>query len=314
MKTKLINQRKNQGVGGENTSNKRRAKLLSAKTINMLLSNFRVFMTWFIDNNDVHMDNPFKDLSVKANKRELVRRRPLEKIEIAKLIDYQWAHRSECQGYREDTLCFIKVGLYSGMRLNEIASLRVDDIKQIDGVWVFDLTEKQLKSWNAQRTVSIAQYLINIGILDRVVKLKKQKKTFLFPDIRRQSGSNEKEGYGEPVSCWFNRTALKNIGIDKLQKQKKGYNVVFHCLRNTFITELVSAGAQHHHITHVVGHAQDDEVALDSYADVSKISLKKLKEMIDENLKWHLQRCIVCPNERATDTRCSSFGRRIKVK
>jgi len=33
IKTKLINQRKNQGVGGENTSNKRRAKLLSAKTI-----------------------------------------------------------------------------------------------------------------------------------------------------------------------------------------------------------------------------------------------------------------------------------------
>jgi integrase len=287
IKTRLIKQKKNAGVGEKGLSIKRSTKPISAKTINMLLSNYRVFMTWFIDNNDVHMDNPFTDVSVKANKRELIKRRPFERAEIMKLLDYQWAHGSECRGYREDTLCFTKVGLYSGMRLNEIASLRVGDVKQIDGVWVFDLTEKKLKSWNSQRTVPIAQYLLELGMLERVAKLKKQKKTFLFSDMRSQSGSNEKKGYGEPVSRWFNRTALKNMGIDKIQEQKKGYNVVFHCLRNTFITELVSAGEQHHHITRVVGHAQDDDVTLDSYADVNKISLMKLKKMMDDNLKWH---------------------------
>ena len=73
-----------------------------------------------------------------------------------------------------------------------------------------------------------------------------------------------------------------------MEEKRKGYNVVFHCLRNTFITELVSIGAQHHHIKRVVGHAQDDDVTLDSYADVAKISLKMLKQMMDENLKWHL--------------------------
>ena len=288
VKSRLISQKRNEGAGGKNKTTRRRAQPISAKTINMLLSNYRVFMTWFISNNDVHIDNPFKDLSVKANKRDLVRRRALEKSEIAKLLDYQWGHGSECLGYREDALFFTKVALYSGMRLNEIASLRLDDIKLIDGVWVFDLTAKVLKSWNAQRTVPIAQYLLDIGILEKVAKLKRQKKTFLFADVRRQSGSNEKKGYGEPVSRWFNRTALKYIGIDKVQEKKKGYNVVFHCLRNTFITELVSVGAQHHHIKRVVGHAQDDDVTLDSYADVAKISLKMLKEMMDENLKWHL--------------------------
>lgn len=288
IKARLIKQKKNEGVGGKGASTKCSAKPISAKTINMLLSNYRVFMKWFIDNNDVHMDNPFKDVSVKANKRELIKRRPFDKTEIMKLLDYQWAHGSECRGYREDTMLFTKVALYSGMRLNEIASLRVDDIKHIDGIWVFDLTEKKLKSWNSQRTVPIAQYLLDLGMIARVTNLKKQKKTFLFPDMRSQSGSNEKKGYGEPVSRWFNRTAFKNMGIDKVQEQKKGYNVVFHCLRNTFITELVSAGEQHHHIKRVVGHAQDDDVTLDSYADVNKISLKKLKKMMDENLKWHI--------------------------
>ncbi|MFT6030692.1 MAG: hypothetical protein ACI8O8_002438 [Oleiphilaceae bacterium] len=37
-----------------------------------------------------------------------------------------------------------------------------------------------------------------------------------------------------------------------------------------------------------VGHNQDDDVALDLYADVSKISLQLLKTMMDENLNWHI--------------------------
>lgn len=285
IKARLLKQKKNENIVPASSSNKRGTQI-SAKTINMRLSNYRMFMAWFIANNDVHMSNPFKDVSVKANKRELIRRRPLHSSEIAKLLNYQWGHNSECRGYKGDALCFTKVALYTGMRLNEIASLRVDDVKQIDGVWVFDLTEKKLKSWNAQRTVPIAQYLIDIGIVYRALLLQKQKKTFLFDDLRKQRGSNEKKGYGEPVSRWFNRTALKHIGINKEQEKNKGYNVVFHCLRNTFINQLVSVGAQHHHIKRVVGHAQDDDVTLDSYADVSKISLSKLKSMIDENLTW----------------------------
>jgi integrase len=285
IKSVLIKLKKNAGNG--NAGNKK-AKFLSAKTINMQLSNYRVFLSWFIANNDVAMDNPFKDLSVKANKRELIKRRPLEPAEIKQILDYQWAHGSECRGYRADAQLFIKVALYSGMRLNEIASIRLEDIKQIDGVWVFDLRSKKLKSWNAQRTVPIAQYLLDLGLIDIVKTLKKQKRNFLFSDVRRQLGSNANKGFGEPVSRWFNRTALKNIGINKEKEQKQGFDVVFHCLRNTFITELVSAGAQHHHIKRVVGHAQDDDVTLDSYADVSKISLQLLKTMMDENLKWHI--------------------------
>jgi site-specific recombinase XerC len=184
VKSRLISQKRNEGVGGKTKTTRKRAEPISAKTINMLLSNYRVFMAWFIDLNDVHMDNPCKDLSVKANKRERIRRRALEKSEITKLLEYQWGHGSECLGYREDALCFTKVALYSGMRLNEIASLSLDDIKLIDDVWVFDLTSKVLKSWNSQRTVPIAQYLLDIGILEKVAKLKKQKKTYLFADVR----------------------------------------------------------------------------------------------------------------------------------
>ncbi|MFT6216826.1 MAG: integrase [Roseivirga sp.] len=284
IKSKLLKLKIN---GDSKGASKKAAKLISAKTINMLLSNYRVFLTWFIANSDPNMDNPFKDLSVKANKREIIRRRALESLEISALLDYQWSHGSECRGYRDDAQLYIKVALYSGMRLNEIASLRLDDIKQIDGVWVFDLREMVLKSWSAQRTVPIAQYLLDLGLIEHVNMLKRKKKTFLFSEVRSQPGSNAKKGYGEPVSRWFNRTALKNIGIDKEKEQKMGFDVVFHCLRNTFISELVNAGAQHHHIKRAVGHAQDDDVTLDAYADVSKISLKVLKAMIDEHVAWH---------------------------
>lgn len=52
------------------------------------------------------------------------------------------------------------VGMFIGMRLNEVAQLEVSDIKQIDGVWCIDVTEsgennKCLKDASSNRRVSV---------------------------------------------------------------------------------------------------------------------------------------------------------------
>lgn len=38
------------------------------------------------------------------------------------------------------------IGMYSGMRLNEICSLRVENIREIEGVLCFEVTEGKTKS------------------------------------------------------------------------------------------------------------------------------------------------------------------------
>ncbi|MCV5426597.1 integrase, partial [Escherichia coli] len=41
-------------------------------------------------------------------------------------------------------LCLI--GLYTGMRINEIASLTIDDVKEIEGVLCFEITQGKTKA------------------------------------------------------------------------------------------------------------------------------------------------------------------------
>lgn len=41
-------------------------------------------------------------------------------------------------------LCLI--GLYTGMRINEIASLTIDDVKEIEGVLCFEITQGKNES------------------------------------------------------------------------------------------------------------------------------------------------------------------------
>ncbi|WP_225402201.1 tyrosine-type recombinase/integrase, partial [Escherichia coli] len=45
------------------------------------------------------------------------------------------------------------VGMYTGMQLNEICSLQIDNIKTVEGVWCFEVTEG--KTRNAARLVPI---------------------------------------------------------------------------------------------------------------------------------------------------------------
>lgn len=67
------------------------------------------------------------------------------------------------------------IALFTGARLNEICQLHLDDIKQEDDIWVFDINHKgvrNLKTDSATRKVPIAQTLIDIGLLDYLEDVK----------------------------------------------------------------------------------------------------------------------------------------------
>ena len=53
-----------------------------------------------------------------------------------------------------------RIGMYSGMRLNEICSLRVENIRRIEGILCFEVTEGKTKS--AARIIPIHSLIIDL--------------------------------------------------------------------------------------------------------------------------------------------------------
>jgi len=283
VKAMLIKRKSNQN------KNCKEESLMSVTTRNMYLSNYRTFFKWAINNTDAEMNNPFANSAFPKpkGKSKGPKRRSFTHEEVRKLLHYRPLHGSEAKDFRSDAKWYLKVCIYSSMRLNELSALPLSNIKQIDGIWCFDLRGLNLKNEASERVIPIAQFLLDEGILDYVEVLKKQNETYFCPQIRYGKTKPSSAGWGDPISRWFNRSVLKNIGINKGEELKKGRLICFHCTRRTFISACISNSEEHYLVKRLAGHSVDDDITLSVYADVDEIDLKQLKDVIDRNLKWH---------------------------
>jgi len=128
------------------------------------------------------------------------------------------------------------IGLFTGMRLQEILQLYLEDVYQHDGLWVFDLNEnhpdKNLKSPQSKRLVPIHSDLIELGLIDLWEKKKTNSKDKrLFEDAKVASDGT----YSSTFSKWFSRY-LTNIGI-------KTAKTSFHSLRHNMKDGFRNSGA-----------------------------------------------------------------------
>jgi integrase len=278
VKSALIKKRTTRGI-------KQQGLRITTKTINHYLSHYRTFFTWLNKNVDGMHSNPFANVTVKSNRLQLSRR-AFTNQEIKTILNYRVKNPAEAKCFRDDARWFLPIALYTGMRLNEIAELRLADIKKIDDVWCFDLREHETKNASSKRVVPIAQDLLDLGLLKYVDSLRQNEKSIFFYQIRKGKRKPRKDGWGEPIGRWFNRTVCKNTGIKKESADASKANVVFHCFRHTMISTCIANGAQKHLIKRIVGHAQDDRITLGVYSNVQHISLMILKAELDKHLVW----------------------------
>jgi len=148
------------------------------------------------------------------------------------------------------------ISLYSGMRLEEIGQMRVDDVRVKDGISYFNLTEteflidedekeKRLKTESSEREVPIHPVLINLGILKYVEKMKNNRMTRVFPDI-----------YSKQIEVTAAYSKAVNRYIDKcgiVSREK-----TFHTLRHTFIRQCRTARIDRDHHQAITGHADEN--------------------------------------------------------
>lgn len=264
---------------------KQQGMCITTKTINHYLSHYRTFFTWLNDNVDGINSNPFANVTVKSNHVQSFRR-AFTNQEIKTILNYRVKNPVEAKRFRDDARWFLPIALYTGMRLNEIAELRLVDIKKFEDIWCFDLREHDTKNASSKRVVPIAQGLLDLGLIEYVDTLRQKEIGVLFYQIRKGKRKPSKDGWGEPIGRWFNRTVCKNTGIKNESADASKANVVFHCFRHTMISACIANGAQKHLIKRIVGHAQDDRITLGVYSNVQHISLMILKAELDKHLVW----------------------------
>jgi integrase len=144
------------------------------------------------------------------------------------------------------------IALFSGARLGELCGLRLADFGFRDESHFFHIQavdeDQSLKTEAANRIVPVHPELIELGLIERVERLRTDGEVRLFPTITPGA-----RGYlSDKPSKFFGDLIDRMLGKDAL--------VVFHSLRHTFISGLRQARVARELRTALVGHDEADSV------------------------------------------------------
>lgn len=258
----------------------RGGKPAAPKTLNKYLINYNTFYLWCEKELKLANGTVFRGRMFPENKKNRPKRRKFDSSELQTLLEYQLSKR-EARGFKEASLWFVRIAIFTGLRLNEIAVLQIRDVCCEDGIDYLDLTEHDLKSEKARRVVPIHSKLVGLGLLEYVQNLKEQGHTQLFPELVTSNDVTKDQEPGEPVSGWFNETCLRKIGIDKAAELARGRIVDFHCFRTTAIKRFKHHGVDAYIVRQIMGHEDPKDVTFGGYGAGEYTCLKKLSEVME---------------------------------
>lgn len=233
----------------------------SPQTIQNYLSSLSAIYTYARQGYDcIPSDCPFIGYTLEA-KSTVISYEPFESHQIDSLL----------QEAEEEIRDVILIGLYSGMRLDEICSLKRTEIITIEGIRCFNITKGKTKS--AIRYVPIHSKLIDI--VDKYLSLANGEYLLTHANqIKRKDGK-----IGPYYSQKFTRlrnSVFKLISRYPLATDRQ----CFHSLRGMFITELDRQGVAENRIALIVGHGRGKTESFKTYSQGS--DLKELAGYIED--------------------------------
>lgn len=173
------------------------------------------------------------------------------------------------------------IGLFTGMRVNEISQLYVDDIQtdtEVDeegveqSILYLDITSlregQSLKTGYSMRRMPVPARLLELGFERYVADVRASGSAHLFPGLNWVEG-----GPGRTASRWFNQHHLRNAcGIQSAKKS-------LHCFRHTLTTRCERAHVPKSIIQTINGHS--DGQGVDARTYVARGSLLECKRALD---------------------------------
>ena len=163
------------------------------------------------------------------------------------------------------------IGMYQGMRLDEICQLYLSDIMVVDEVPCISVNsdaDKKLKNAASERIIPIHPMLIRLGFLGYVEQLRQEKKTRLWERLTKK-----RDGYSQDFGKWYQRFNRKYV----TENPKR----VFHSFRHSLADGLKQAGVQETLIAEILGHSNSSSVTSGRYGKryQPKVLLEALKQL-----------------------------------
>ena len=232
-------------------------EIQTPQNINKRITKLSVFGNWGV-RQGLLITNPFSGMKFSVKKQPHTRQ-PFTADELRKIFKpetyLKWTiHFSH--PYRKDRVSnhlpyywIFLLGIFSGMRTNEMCQLRLIDIKKQNNIWfifIEDSEETKVKTENAIRKVPVHPQLIDLGFVDYVTTQKKSKRGRLFWEL-----SEDRDGFASHVSRHYNQRFLPAVGV------WKKYTKVLYCTRHTFINKLYSEKVDENVIKTLVGHEKE---------------------------------------------------------
>lgn len=168
----------------------------------------------------------------------------------------------------------------TGARLNEVAQLQVKDVRATEAGTIYihineddsSLPGKSIKNAHSDRCVPLVDGAYGF-VLDDFMALVEDRRNALGDDAMVFSGLKlMKNGYGEQVSKWFNRTLLPKVLADRS-------GLAFHSFRHTVATQLKQHGVELAYAQAVMGHSSGS-ITYDRYAKEVEVD-RLVKVMAD---------------------------------
>lgn len=230
---------------------------LQPRSINKNYQYIRSLFLWAADHDHL-TQNPATVLRDVNEGRAQDARKALDDDDVAKFIRY--ATQQATEPYE---LWIPRIMAFTGCRMGEAARLERRDIRQVDGLWVFDINsdhpEKQVKTANSLRLIPVHPRLIELGLLDFVSS---SAEGFLFPRRIRYTDDPKRSPVdllSKQLSRW-----LRKAGVEDKKKQVQSF-------RETMATKLKDLGTPEYQIAEILGH-ENSNISTGRYGKHTKLS------------------------------------------
>lgn len=278
-------------------------KTLSATTVNKYIDKMQSLFNW-AEKDGIISSNPAEILvKTKVGRRNKgIKDRNRYTREDIQLMTNSLHHEDMENKFdkRPERFWVPLIAMFSGMRLNEVCQLQIDDIAQDieTGIWFFNVAEVEgltsVKTAAGVRHVPIHPTLIKLGLLDYYNKIKDAGSPRVWPRLTKT-----KKGHSRRVAFWFNGDkdspgfARRYVTKDP----KKTFHSLRHSVRDEFKQMRADSGAA----SEIIGHEYEvgetkvysDPLAIDIKMETLEkldygLDLMHLKPIADKLLKQHL--------------------------
>ena len=220
---------------------------ISARTVERHLITMKAFLKFCVEQDWIESNVATGLKAPKDTRPKAAKRRPFTREERIKLL----ARAVEDFGDNGDMTWLVKLGAYTGARLEELAQLARTNVRQLDGIWIVDIDD--LDGRNVKTADSVKQLPLHPAIREDFIAW-----------VQSGTGKRVFASFVADAEGRYANRASKEFARLMDRAGLTDPRLVFHSLRHTLTREMSNARIDPDVRRAILGHAPKD--AHDGYA------------------------------------------------